>query len=298
MNKLPKNSNISFAIPAYNCEKIISESVESIFNGNFSNGDEVIIVNDASTDKTLGVAKDLQKKYPAIRIFKHHYNKGSAAAGRNTGIDKSKNELIFCLDADNILCPKSVPKLKEYMLSKKADAAAFGELHFFKKNIKNVTHKWTYRKEVTLYDTINNPQITPCASGNYLFTKESWLKAGRYNEVVSIISIDSWAFGFCQLVTGAKIVTMPNSFYYHRYGYKSTFVKESKRSNASIAILQIILPYLNLLDEREVDYIMSKEGRHAWFDNLKNHPIKLKKPSTKKNNNLITFLLERIKRLM
>ena len=46
------NSKISFIIPAYNCADTLVESIESIFDGNFEDGDEVIIVNDASTDKT------------------------------------------------------------------------------------------------------------------------------------------------------------------------------------------------------------------------------------------------------
>lgn len=273
-----ENTNISFIIPAYNCAKFLPDAVNSIFNGNFTAGDEVIIIDDASTDNTFKVAQNLQKKHSQIKIFRHHYNKGSAAAGRNTGIDNSKNELIFCLDADNVLCPNSIPKLKEYMLDKKAAAAAFGELHYFKKNIQNVTHKWVYKQSITLFDCLNHTNKTPCASGNYLFTRDSWLKAGRYNESPSIIALDSWAFGFCQLVTGAKMITLPDTFYYHRYGYASTYVREIKKNNPSLAALQVIIPYLHLIDKKDIEYILSDKKRYSWFENTNNHPIKLKKP--------------------
>lgn len=272
-----KNTNISFIIPAYNCAKFLPDAINSIFNGNFTADDEAIIVDDASTDNTFKVAQSLQKKHPQIEIYRHHYNKGSAAAGRNTGIDNSKNELIFCLDADNVLCPNSIPKLKEYTLDKKADVAAFGELHFFKNKIQNVTHKWIYKGEITLNDVINNTKIAPCASGNYLFTKTSWLRAGRYNESPSIVVLDSWAFGFCQLAIGAKMITLANTFYYHRYGYNSTYVKEIKKNNPSLAALQVIIPYLHLIDEKDIEYIMSDRNRYSWFENTNNHPIKFKK---------------------
>ena len=272
-----KKRNISFIIPAYNCAKFLPDTINSIFNGNFTAGDEVIIVDDASTDKTLKIAQKLRRKYPAIRIFQHHYNKGSAAAGRNTGIDNSKNELIFCLDADNILCPNSIPKLKQFIISKKAEAAAFGELHFFEKNIQNVTHKWIYKGKITLYDVINNTTVTPCASGNYLFTRNSWLKAGRYNESTSIVALDSWAFGFNQLAIGAKMITLPNTFYYHRYGYDSTYVREIKKINPSLVALQVIIPYLHLIDKKDIEYILSDKNRYSWFENTSKHPIKLRK---------------------
>ena len=106
------NPKISFIIPAYNCADTIIESIESVFNGNFEVGDEVIIVNDAPTDKTWQIINDLQKKYPVIEAISHNINKGSATAGRNTGIDCSKNNLIFCLDSDNVLAPNTVPALK------------------------------------------------------------------------------------------------------------------------------------------------------------------------------------------
>lgn len=289
-NKYQTKNDISFIIPAYNCADTITESVESIFNNNFSTRDEVIIVDDASTDNTLKIIKGLQKKYTVIRIFRHHYNKGSAAAGRNTGIDNSKNDLIFCLDADNVLYPGSIPKLKQFFLSKNADVAAFGELHYFKDNIQNVTHKWIYKGKIMLYDGINNTTTTPCSSGNYLFTKTSWLKAGRYNESFAIIAYDSLAFGLCQLIAGSKMVTMPNSFYYHRYGYESTFVRESRKVNSSLTLLQIILPYINLFDERDIDYIMGKKGRYIWFNNLGKHPLRLNKKQKAKKDSMVVFL--------
>lgn len=42
---------ISFFIPAYNCEKTLEESVQSIIEGNFSEGDELVLVNDGSTEE-------------------------------------------------------------------------------------------------------------------------------------------------------------------------------------------------------------------------------------------------------
>ena len=61
------NSKISFIIPAYNCADTIVESIDSIFNGNFEDGDEVIIVNDASTDKTWQIINDLQKNTQLLK---------------------------------------------------------------------------------------------------------------------------------------------------------------------------------------------------------------------------------------
>ena len=90
---------------------------------------------------------------------------------------------------------------------------------------------------------------------------------------------------------------MPNSFYYHRYGYESTYVKEVKKINPSLAILQIILPFIDLFDERDVDYITGKKGRYIWFNNLEKHPLRLKEVKFQKISYLKNRLLNKIKKI-
>ena len=280
---------ISFIIPAYNCADTIVESIESIFNGNFEDGDEVIIVNDASTDKTLQIINGLQKKYPVIKAVSHNINKGSAAAGRNTGIDYSKNDLIFCLDSDNVLAPSAVPVLKRYMLEQKADIATFGEIRFFKTDIGKMTHKWIYKdNQIELKDALAGYKW-PGPSGNYLFTKKSWLNAGRYTESIGG-AYDSWAFGVKQLATGSKMATMKNSFYYHRAGHESAFTRDKDKIKASLIALSVLINFLDMIEEEDVDYIMSKEHRYSWFDNLEKRPIRLKNSAVGANGFRTTSL--------
>jgi hypothetical protein len=107
-----------------------------------------------------------------------------------------------------------------------------------------------------------------------MFTKESWIRAGGYPEFAG--SYDAWGFGFRQLATGAKMVVMPESFYFHRHGHDSYWVREARKGNASLKVLQILLSFLDMFDQEDVDYIMSRKGRYDWFENLERHPIKLK----------------------
>ena len=54
---------ISIIIPAYNVEEYLEKCLESIISQNFDKV-EIIIVDDGSTDKSLQIAKEYQKKYP------------------------------------------------------------------------------------------------------------------------------------------------------------------------------------------------------------------------------------------
>lgn len=269
------SSSISFIIPAFNCAKTLVETVNSIYDNNFKTGDEVIIVDDASTDNTYEIATDLIKKFEGIKLIKHPFNKGTAAAGRNTAMEIATNELFFCIDADNILMPNSIQLLKEFMINEKADTAAFNEIHYFLENDpnKNISHKWFFKNGVISLSDALAGAVWPGPSGNYMLTKQCWLKSGRYHEFVGG-AIDSWAFGIKQLINNSKMVTLPNSFYLHRYGYDSTYVRDARKLSVSLQALPILLPILNQINEEDVELIMGKKGRTSWLENK--IPIRLK----------------------
>ena len=270
-DKHKKSNDISFVIPAFNCENTIEQSILSIIKGNYHDGDEIVVVDDFSTDSTKLVLKKLKRVYPQINIYQNKWNRGSAAT-RNIAIEKVKNEYIFCLDSDNILVKHSVKRLLKYMLKMKADSAAFQYIYFFKDTTDVVTHKWKFKKRgITLADNLAS-YIVPGSSGNYLFTKVSWIKAGGYPQCRTI---DTWGFGLRQLATGAKMVIMPDTFYYHRYGHESNWIREKRKGKNSLIALQIIFPFIDLIDKDNINYIMSEKHRLDWFDNLQKKPIKL-----------------------
>lgn len=271
-----KPLNVTYIIPAFNCATTIGDTINSIYTDNFLSGDELIIVNDHSTDNTSDVIREFSEKNSSITIYEHKENKGTAAAGRNTGIENAKNEIIFCLDADNILQPKSIQKLKECLINQCAEIAAFGELWFFSESINKITHKWVFQKEITLSDALAG-FYWPGPSGNYLFTRSSWIKAGRYFEpFLDNQTMDSWIFGIRQLGTGQRMVTLPESGYFHRYGHESHFVRNSKKGYASLTALIGIIPFLDQIKKNDIEYLFGKTNRLNWYENIHEKPIRVK----------------------
>jgi len=285
--------NISFIIPAFNCEKTIKKTVHSIVNTNMEIGDEIVIVDDYSIDNTPDVLNYLSKRFKNISIYKHYLNKGGGAA-RNTAIEHARNQLIFCLDADNILEKKSIQEIKKYLINNGLDSASFKNILYFKDNVNKITHSWTLSPSIVTLQDYFSKYAVPGSSGNYLFTKESWQRAGGYLDYTFLL--DTWSFGLRQIISGSKVGIMPFLHYYHRYGHASYWVRECKTKNVSLIALQIIIPYLNLIDNNDVEYIMSKKGRYIWFDNLEKRPIKIaKSPGNKKITSLLKILLLRFK---
>jgi hypothetical protein len=46
------------------------------------------------------------------------------------------------------------------------------------------------------------------------------------------------------------------------------------KRNMSLAALQIMIPYLNLIHPEDIDYIMGNEGRLVWYEKLLDRPIR------------------------
>lgn len=98
---LDKFPLVSVLIPAHNEELSIEESVRSIFANCYENL-EVIVINDASTDRTQEILEKLLPEFPALRILHLHKNMGKAH-GLNLAFGISHGEIIMTLDADSML---------------------------------------------------------------------------------------------------------------------------------------------------------------------------------------------------
>jgi glycosyltransferase involved in cell wall biosynthesis len=97
LNYSPK---VSIILSVYQGEKTLKKSIRSIINQNYKNI-ELIIINDASTDKTEEIILKFLNKYNYIKYIKNNENKGTYFS-RNIGIKQCTGDFITIQDADDI----------------------------------------------------------------------------------------------------------------------------------------------------------------------------------------------------
>lgn len=115
-----KRYTISVLVPAYNEEKTIKNTIEAIFDVDYSIK-ELIVLNDGSIDKTGEIVNGLLKKYPKLKLVnKENTGKG---ASLNKGIEMAKGELVVVVDADSYPAKDSFGKLVGFFDEKKVGAA-------------------------------------------------------------------------------------------------------------------------------------------------------------------------------
>lgn len=92
------NPKLSIIVPVYNVEKYLAKCLESLLDQTFSDF-EIICINDGSTDHSLEILKDFEKKDNRIKIISQQ-NEGLGAA-RNVGIRNSTGKYLGFIDSDD-----------------------------------------------------------------------------------------------------------------------------------------------------------------------------------------------------
>ena len=114
---------VSILVPIYGVEQYIERCSRSLFEQTYQNL-EFVFVNDCTPDRSVSILKEVIADYPdrktAIRIVDHEKNQGLAAS-RNTGLDNSTGDFVYCVDSDDWLETNAIESLVHSQLENDAD---------------------------------------------------------------------------------------------------------------------------------------------------------------------------------
>ena len=109
-------NRVDVILPVYNSENFVIKTINSIVNQSYNNW-RIIIIDDASTDKTLLILKNFCKNFiykKKILLIKNFINKGQAYC-RNIGLKYSKSEFVAFIDSDDLWIKKKLEKQIKFM---------------------------------------------------------------------------------------------------------------------------------------------------------------------------------------
>lgn len=95
---------ISIIVPAYNEEANIEATIRSAFTG-LRPRDEILVIDDGSTDSTAGIVRSLQAELGKRLILMQKENGGTKGAALSFAMPHVNHRLILCIDADTIVEP-------------------------------------------------------------------------------------------------------------------------------------------------------------------------------------------------
>jgi glycosyltransferase involved in cell wall biosynthesis len=201
MNNKDFRKTLSIVIPVYNEENTISLILERIKSAQISDIKfEIIIVNDASTDRSDKIIKDFINNNSdlSIKYYYHEVNKGKGSA-LHTGIANATGDFIIIQDADLEYDPQEY----KYMLKPVIDG--YADVVFSSRFMGSKPHRILF-----FWHTIGNKFLTFLSN---MFTNlnltdmESCYKLFR-TDIIQKIKLEEKRFGFEPEVT-AKISRIP-----------------------------------------------------------------------------------------
>lgn len=198
---------ISIVLPVYNGEKFLDEAIQSCLDQTYHNF-ELLIVDDASTDSSLEIARTFQKKDKRIRIITNTENL-KLPGSLNIGHRKAAGIYITWTSDDNILKPEFLKVLIDEITSSNSDLV-FSDFDIIWENgeLKRI-HKAGPIQELIFGDTVG---------ASFLYRKEVFKKLEGYNE--DLFLVEDYDF-FLRASLNYKIKYISRSLYQYRLHEKS-----------------------------------------------------------------------------
>lgn len=170
---MSKKPLVSVLITSYNREKYIAQAVESVLNSSFQDF-ELIIVDDASTDKTMDILQTFRND-ERVKIYRNKKNNGQFA-NRNIAANYAQGKYIKYLDSDDIIYPHGLDVMVN-IIEQFPDAGAavsHAQLHENQPYPVVLTPKQAYR---SFFLTKGFPNSGPSAA---IIRKEAFHAAGQF----------------------------------------------------------------------------------------------------------------------
>jgi glycosyltransferase involved in cell wall biosynthesis len=112
-------------IPAYNASSCIEETINSVL-AQSQPVDEIVVVDDGSTDDTFKIAEAMGVPVKVVR-----QKNGGQGSARQHGVEITKAEALLFLDADDVLFPAALEKLSTALAENPAAALVYSRVEMW-----------------------------------------------------------------------------------------------------------------------------------------------------------------------
>jgi glycosyltransferase involved in cell wall biosynthesis len=204
-----RHPRVSVIIPAYNQAEFLGDAIQSVLDQTYQDF-EIIIVNDASPDRTSQVVEQFDD---ARILYLVHETNQMLAASRNTGIRAASGEIIALLDADDIFHPEKLEKHVAYLDANPEVGATYNPRFVLNHSQTTIRELERPPLRVTLEDLVLGFPFAP----SDMVTRRDWLfQVGLFDETFTSFSEDLDLN--CQLaLAGCTFASVDRALNYRRY---------------------------------------------------------------------------------
>jgi hypothetical protein len=195
-------ARVAVVLPCHDHGRFLREAVESVL-AQTRPADEIVIVDDGSTDDSRTIARGLAAEHPTVRVVELPAS-GHPAHARNAGVRETQADYVLCLDADDLVSPGFLAACVA-ALDETGAGVAYGPQQDFGASS-------AYESHATPFD------LALLARANYvgsasLFRRTAWEAVGGYDAAVGY---EDWDFWLGCAAAGHRLVHVPDALWFHR----------------------------------------------------------------------------------
>lgn len=223
---------ISVIVPIYNTEKYLKRCINSILNQTMQDL-EIILVNDASYDKSPQIIATYQEQHPDKIKAIHLSDNGGPGKARNIGLEKAEGEYISFIDSDDFI--------EETMLEKMIEACIETNSQLARVNHQKVWHGIDCSFLGRKTNIEEKKIIKPRTDSNYLMTETPAItnkllqrKLIGEDRFPENLKWEDYPFTIPLLVKATSIVTVPTTTYFYQVNPQGLTCTDLKKINQNI----------------------------------------------------------------
>lgn len=219
--------DVSIIVPIYNTSEYLVKCLDSILNQTNYNI-EVICINDGSTDDSLEILEDYQKKDRRIKVISQ-LNKGLSEA-RNVGVVNSTSDYLMFIDSDDYINDNMVESLYKKALEDSSDIVISRFQYVSEDSTSIISISPAINSSLNKHDLFKQflafeitPCVTVCLYRKELFSANNLkFKQGIYYEDLELQY---------KLIFHAKKISIINSAFYNYFIRNDSITSLIKEKN-------------------------------------------------------------------
>ena len=213
-----EGKRITIIIPVYNSERFLPQCLESILS-QMVEDDELLIIDDASTDHSLSICKSYKEINPSqIQIISKSQHNGPSDS-RNIGTENASGKYLCFIDSDDWLAPNALDEMWQFVEKNDCDIVQSGFYYAYdsylliSKKLKRLyPHPTVISKERSMEHLVKDGVIN-----NFIWGKLYKTELAKKNRFPINVNMGEDLFWQHRVIDGANNVgILPIPLYYYR----------------------------------------------------------------------------------
>lgn len=231
---------VSVYVPAFNTEKFIVKSIQSVINQTYTDY-EIVVVDDGSTDNTWNVLNKEFGNNPRVRLLQKE--NGGIGSASNYALQRCRGYLVIQLDSDDLLIPDALAALTKFFRENPAIDCIYSMLDLINKDGEFLKNGWA-PPTFDRYEMLIGMSVPHMRA----FKRSIYNRTNGFDEIIeNAVDYDF----YLKVSSVASIAHLPEALYLYRvHDSQTSTVKRMLQANNHVKVVNNYLHALGLKDFR------------------------------------------------